>query len=163
MLIKNMFNGTSMEYTKRCKLRIAFSIGLVILGIISLAAASMYGTKIIPMTSYTEESLDFLQGFYTGTGVGLIAAAVITMIRNMRYLKNKELQKARAVYENDERNRMIGTKCWAYSGYAMFLFLYIGILVGGMISMTVLKVLLCVLGAYGGFLLLFRMILQKVM
>ena len=158
-----MFNGTSMEYTKRCKLRIAFSIGLVILGIIALAAALMYGTKIIPMTSYTEDNLDFLQGFYTGTGIGLIAAAVITMIRNMRYLKNKELQKARAVYENDERNRLIGTKCWAYAGYAMFLFLYIGILVGGMISMTVLKVLLCVLGAYGGFLLIFRMILRKVM
>ena len=85
MLIKNMFNGTSMEYTKRCKLRIAFSIGLVILGIIALAAASMYGTKIIPMTSYTEDNLDFLQGFYTGTGGGLIAAAVITMIRTTPY------------------------------------------------------------------------------
>jgi len=153
----------TMDFTKRCKLRIVYSIVLIILGLLALAVSSGYGTIIVPMTPVTEESLDFIRGFYTGIGFGLVAAASITIFRNIQLLKNKELQKARALYENDERNRLIGTKCWAYAGYAMFLFLYVGILVGGMISMTVLKVLLCVLGAYGGFLLIFRMILRKVM
>ena len=161
MILNKMFSGTSMEFTKRCKLRIAVSTGIMVLGAVALAVSLMYGTKIQAMDPGSPEKQSFIQGFYSGTGGGLIAAGLITIIRYVRILNNEELKKKRALYENDERNQYIGTKCWAYAGYALFLCLYVGILVSGFISMTVLKVLLCVLGVYGGLLLIFKLLLQK--
>ena len=53
---------------------------------------------------------DYSSGYYVGLGCGLIAAAIITIIKNLRLLKNKEDLKQREIYESDERNRMIGLK-----------------------------------------------------
>ena len=87
----------------------------------------------------------------------------MTVINNIRYLKKPELKKKRKIYETDERNRMIGLRCWAYTGYTMMLGLYIGILAGGFISLTVLKTLLAVLAVYAVILGIFKIILQRVM
>lgn len=163
MILNKLFSGSSMEFTKKCKMRIGFGVGFVFLGILALFAAFLYETKIPALYPGTPENQEFIRGFYVGTGCGLIAASVITIIKNIRLLKNEELQKKRALYENDERNQLIGTKCWSYAGYSMFLFLYVGILISGYISMVVLKVLLCVLAVYGGLLLIFKLVLQKVM
>lgn len=163
MTVNKLFRGTVMDFTKKCKLRIGFSVGLMFLGGLALLAASLYGSEYPAMISDISENQDFVRGFYVGTGYGLIAAAIITIIKNVRLLKNQELQKKRMLYENDERNRLIGTKTWAYTGYAMFLLLYVGILVSGFYNLTVLKVLLGVLGVYGGLLLIFKTILQRIM
>lgn len=163
MILNKMFGSSAMDYTKRCKLRIVAGAGLIILGVIALVTASMYGTMLSAYISENPDGSDFVQGFYTGIGGGLIVAAAITIIRNYQYLKNPEKRKVRELYENDERNRLIGTKCWAYAGYALFLALYVGILVAGFINVLILKVLLGVLAVYGIFLLLFRILLQKAM
>ena len=163
MILNKLFGGFEMEYTKRCKLRIAAGVGLIILGLIALAMASMYETILSANAFEGSEAFDFVRGFYSGIGGGLIAAASITIFRNYQYLKDVEKRKVRELYENDERNRLIGTKCWAYAGYALFFALYVGILIAGFVDILILKVLLAVLGVYGIFLLLFRIILQKVM
>jgi len=162
MIMNNMFRGTAMEYTKKCKLRIGIGIGIVFLGVIALFASVMYGTKIPVLYPGSSENQEFVRGFYTGTGGGLIAAAIITIIKNYRLLKNEDKRRERALYENDERNRLIGMKCWAYSGYAMFLLLYVGILVSGFINILILKTLLGVLALHGLLLLIFKTMLQRV-
>ena len=81
----------------------------------------------------------------------------------MRYLKNPELLKKGQVAEDDERNRLLGLRCWAYTGYAMFLVLYVGMLIGGFISPTVVVVLQTVLAVYALLLLVFRTILARCM
>ena len=104
-----------------------------------------------------------MPGFYGGTGFGLAAAGVITIIRNLKYLRNPELKEKRRIYETDERNRMLGLRCWAYTGYTMMLSLYIGILISGFISMTVTKTLISVAAFFAVLLLVFRRLLQKIM
>ncbi len=163
MILSKLFAGSSMDFTKKCKIRIGLSVGIGILGMIALAASFLYGTKIPVLYPGTPENQEFVRGFYTGTGGGLIAAAIITIIRNYRLLNNEEKRKARALYEQDERNQLMGTKCWAYAGYAMFLFLYVGILISGFMNILILKTLLCVLGGYGLLLLIFKLLLQRVM
>ena len=106
---------------------------------------------------------DYIPGFYWGTGAGLVAAGIISIIRNVKYLKNPELGKKRKIYETDERNRMLGLRCWAYTGYTMMLTLYIGILVSGFISLTVSKTLMVVAAFYAVVLFVFRRLLQKAM
>ncbi|MBQ7796918.1 MAG: hypothetical protein IJ374_10220 [Lachnospiraceae bacterium] len=163
MILDKMFSGgTPYNFESRCKKRIVVGVVVIILGMIALVASINYDA--IPKVFLdAPKHIEFIKGFYTGSGSGLMVAGMVIIIKNIRFLKNEELKKKRAVEEGDERNRLIGTKCWAYAGYSLFLCLYIGIMVSGFISVLVLKVLLGVLGVYGGLLLIFRLLLQKSM
>lgn len=98
-----------------------------------------------------------------GLGCGLIAAAIITIIKNLRLLKNKEALKQREIYESDERNRMIGLKCWSYAGYAMFILLYIALLFAGAVNVVVMNTILVTLAGFAICLFISRLILNKIM
>ena len=98
-----------------------------------------------------------------GLGCGLIAAAIITIIKNLRLLKNKEALKQREIYESDERNRMIGLKCWSYAGYAMFISLYIALLFAGAVNVVVMNTILVTLAGFAICLFISRLILNKIM
>ena len=110
MILTNSFNGSTKEYDKRCKMRIGISAGIMLLGFAALVVALLYGDRIPTLYKATTDALSFINGFYTGIGGGLIAAGMITIIKNIRILRNPELKKERALYENDERNQLIGTK-----------------------------------------------------
>ena len=86
MIVNKLFRGTVMDFTKKCKLRIGLSVGLMFLGGLALLAASLYGSEYPAMISDISENQDFVRGFYVGTGYGLIAAAIITIIKNVRLL-----------------------------------------------------------------------------
>ena len=162
MWLKKMFVDTSVDFEKRCRSRIAMSGVVIVLGIVSLLLVVL--TKgHVPVFYLEPEAADFVSGFYTGIGFGLVVAGAITIVQNVRYLKNADLKKQRRIYETDERNRMLGLRSWAYSGYAMFLLLYVGILVSGFISVTVMKTLLAVIAVYGLLLLVFREVLKRSM
>lgn len=162
MLLNQLFIDNPINFDKRCKTRIVCSCLLIVLGAAAVALSFLAGNQL-PVSYLEEGHSDFLSGFYLGTGFGLICAAAATIIKNVRYLKNPKLRKEREIYESDERNRMLGLRCWAYTGYAMLFLLYTGILVSGFISLTVLKTLLVVIAVYGVMLLIFRCILQKAM
>ena len=96
-------------------------------------------------------------------GFGVIVAGVITIINNVRLLKNPEKLKEREIYESDERNKMIGLKTWSYAGYAMFILLYIAQMVAGAFNVMVMNTLLAVLGVFALCLFFSRVILSKLM
>lgn len=151
MLVNESRAGKNIE--KRVKLRIAYSVLLCILGI-----ASLYIGIFVPLES---GNMDFSAGFYVGVGSGLIVASVITIIKNVRLLKNAEALKKRDIFESDERNRLIGLKTWSYTGYAMFIILYITLLAAGAVNVVVMKTILVVLGVYALCLLITRKIVEK--
>lgn len=161
-MMKQYLLGNEIDFEKKCKLRIWAGAGFVLLGTLALIALSFYRFHV-PVLYLEEGHQDFVGGFYCGTGFALIASGLITILKNRRYLKKADLQKKRKVYEQDERNRMIGLRSWAYAGYSMFLLLYLSILVSGFISMTILKVLLVVLAVFGLLLFCFSLILRKLM
>lgn len=153
MLLNEMKVGKGI--VKKIKLRIIYSVVLVILGIASLYVG-------FNVTLATGNS-DYSSGYYVGLGFGLIAAAIITIIKNIRLLRNEEALRQREIYEEDERNKMIGLKTWSYAGYAMFILLYIGILVAGAINVVVMNTILVILGAFALCLFVVRVILSKIM
>lgn len=148
MWLNRLFAEESIDFEKRCRLRIRVGLGIAALGLLAAAIAGFKG-------SYAP--------FYGSMGVGLMAGGLLSAKRNRGYLKNPALRKEREVVENDERNRLLGLRCWAYTGYTMFLLLYMGILVGGFINPAAATVLLVVTGIYGLLLLLFRLILARAM
>lgn len=159
MWLNQLFTDTPINFEKRCKTRI--TVG-------SLAAVLGAATLLLPLPALRPLFLDpgyqdHVTSFYTGIGAGLLAAGLMIVWKNLRYLKNPELKKKREIYETDERNRMLGLRCWAYAGYSMFLVLYLGVIVSGFISLTAMKVLCTVAAVYALLLLVFRRLLQSVM
>ena len=153
MLLNESKSGK--DITQKIKFRIMYSALLAILGVVSF-----YVGICIPITSGNTE---FSSGFYTGIGSGIIAASIITIIKNLRLLKNKDALKRREIYEFDERNRMIGLKSWSYAGYAMFLLLYIALLFAGAMNVIVMKTILGILAAFAVCLFISRCVLKKIM
>lgn len=146
---------TKKTIEKKIKNRIVYCVCLIALG----AASLVLGLgNILPV-----EMSEYIGGYYLGLGSGLIAAGIITIIRHVRTLRDPEQLKAKEIYENDERNKMIGLKAWSYTGYAMFLILYVGMLVAGFVSEMVLNTLLVILGLYALCLFFAKMYCQKTM
>ena len=83
MILTNSFNGSTKEYDKRCKMRIGLSSGIMLLGFVALVVALLYGDRIPTLYKATTDDLSFINGFYTGIGGGLIAAGIITIIKNI--------------------------------------------------------------------------------
>lgn len=151
MLVNESRAGKTIE--KRMKLRIVYSVLLGILGV-----ASIYVGGFVPLAS---GNTDFSAGFYVGVGCGTVAAAVITIIKNIRLLKNAEALRKRDIFEADERNRLIGLKTWSYTGYAMFIILYVALLIAASVNVVIMKTILAVLGVYGLCLLITRKIVER--
>lgn len=94
---------------------------------------------------------------------GTAMAGILQIVRNRSFLKNPERMKKRKVWEMDERVRTIGTRSWAYAGYSLFLLLYAGILVSGFVSITAVRLLLCVMAAFAALLGIWGVILGQKM
>ena len=148
MRLNTLFTEEPIDFESRCRTRIKVGLGIAVLGLLSLAVMALGGQDT---------------AFYGSLGAGLMAGGILSVRRNRRYLKDPALRKRQEVAENDERNRLLGLRCWAYTGYTMFLLLYVGILVSGFVDRTAAMVLLTVTGVYALVLLVFRVFLQKVM
>lgn len=146
-------NKTEKTIEKKIKTRIIYCVCLILLGAVALILGTVSSVEIS----------DYASGFYTGVGGGLIAAGIITIIRHIRTLKNKERLREKEVYEKDERNRMIGLKTWSYAGWIMFIALYVGMLIAGFISEIVLNTLLIVLAVYALCIFFARVYCEKTM
>ena len=160
MWMKQLFEERSVDFERICKTRIRLGIGVVFLGALAVLAMGLERGDL-PILYLEEGARAFMANFYLWMGVGLMAGGLIKIARSRRLLKNPDLKRKQESMETDERNRELGLRCWAYSGYTMFLLLYLGILAGGFVSMTMVCVLLTVLGVYGLLLIVFRMILQR--
>lgn len=163
MSANQLLTGKTIDFEKKCHMRMWVSVGLFLLGLAAAILGLAVGAEKIPASLLASDFDDFVPGFYTGTGCGLMAASLITWIRQRRYLTNAELCKKKSIEENDERMRLIGLRCWAYAGYSMFIFLYIGMLVSLFISSVFLKTLLLVLSVFALLLLVFKVILTRIM
>ncbi len=160
--LKQLFADSPVDFEKRCRMRIHWGVRFMILGAAAVLVVVLNHGQV-PVMYAENDSGDFLPQFYVSLGFAMAASGAVTVVKNFRCLKNDGLKKQRALEETDERNRLLGLRAWAYSGYSMFLLLYLGILAGGFISVSLVKILLAVMAVYGLNLLIFRSILSKCM
>ena len=152
MLFERIFGEESFDFEKICKIRIKVGMSLMLLGFLSITIAFIG----------QQEGSDMRQ-MYTCLGIGLAAGGIGVAVKNRMILKNPDLKRTREIMEKDERNRAIGLRCWACTGYTMFLLLYLGILAGGFLDEMIVHVLLVVEALYVLLLLGFRLLLQRKM
>lgn len=65
--------------------------------------------------------MGMIDEYWTGMGTALIVVGIIFMIRQIRYQTNAEYKDTVDVEVNDERNRYLRLKAWAWAGYMLAL------------------------------------------
>lgn len=61
---------------------------------------------------------EIVDSFWSGMGGALIGVGVIRLIQFIKIQKNPEYREKIETERNDERNKFIGGRAWAWSGYA---------------------------------------------
>ena len=74
-------------------------------------------------------TFDIIDSFWGGMGTGLIAVGFVQTVRWMRYRSNSEFREKFDTNANDERNRFISNKAWAWAGYISLLTGALGVIV----------------------------------
>ena len=116
--------------------RFIFSIAWIVLGITFLVCSI----------------LGILDDFWSGLGCGLFAVGTMQLIRVKRYASNPDYRTAVDTEVNDERNKYISMRAWAWAGYSYIMICaaavillkiagmdrYVGIASGGLCLMLVM-------------------------
>ena len=55
--------------------------------------------------------------YWCGMGGGLLGVGVVQTIRNLRYLRSSEYREKVDTTNQDERNKFLANKAWAWAGY----------------------------------------------
>ncbi len=87
------------------KVRFAFSIFWMLVG------AVLLGLGVA----------EVIDSFWSGMGGGLVGVGLVQTVRNIRYRKDPEYREKTDTENQDERNRFIGGKAWAWAGYLFVL------------------------------------------
>ena len=67
--------------------------------------------------------------FWSGMGTSLVVIGVIFLIRNIKYKTNEEYREKIDIESNDERNKYISLKAWAWAGYLFVMLGAVGAIV----------------------------------
>ena len=62
-----------------------------------------------------------LDTYWSGMGGGLLAVGILQLVRHIRYRKNEEYREQVDIAVNDERNKYLTGKAWAWAGYLFVL------------------------------------------
>lgn len=83
------------------KERLIASIIEIIIGL-ALVAASMFGV---------------VDEYWSGMGTALIIVGILFLIRVIKYKTNDDYKEKYDIERNDERNKYLALKAWAWAGY----------------------------------------------
>ena len=60
---------------------------------------------------------EWIDSYWSGMGGGFLAVGILQLIRHIRYRKDEDYREKVDVETNDERNRFLAGKAWAWAGY----------------------------------------------
>lgn len=98
-----------MKYSRR----IVLSIAWILVGAVTFALGVM----------------GILDEFFGGFGGALLAVGILQLIRHIRYKTNEEYKEKIDTEINDERNKFLSGRAWAWTGYVMILVTAVGAIV----------------------------------
>ena len=77
--------------------------------------------------------------YWCGFGAGLLGVGVVQTIRNIRYLRSAEYREKVNTTNQDERNRFLANKAWAWAGYLYVLVAAVATIVFQLLGKTELS------------------------
>ncbi|MBR6678337.1 MAG: hypothetical protein IKL23_06385, partial [Oscillospiraceae bacterium] len=67
-----------------------------------------------------------LDSYWSGMGSALIVVGTIFLFRQIKYKRNPAYKEQVDTANNDERNKYLGMKAWAWTGYSLVILLAVG-------------------------------------
>ena len=67
-----------------------------------------------------------VDSFWSGMGGALIGVGTVRIVQFVRYRKNPEYREKVEIEANDERNKFIGGRAWAWAGYGFVMLNAVG-------------------------------------
>lgn len=64
---------------------------------------------------------EVVDSYWSGMGGGFVGVGIAQLIRHIRYRKNEDYREKVDVETNDERNKFLTGKAWAWAGYLFVL------------------------------------------
>ncbi len=122
-----------------CRRKNKCLLGLILLGIISAAAA--YYMEF----SGKMKVDDYMLGVYCGIGVGLICSGIVFLIRNKRLMKDEGKLKEARLQVTDERNIEIGSRALRMAAFVLLIVMYLAFLFGGLYDPMISKLMSCMI------------------
>lgn len=114
--------------------KLLISIGLLLISIVTMIVTGVAKSKGLFHD-------DFMMGVYEGVGVGLFAASIALLVRNIRRLTNKEVARKSRIEMNDERNLEIYRKAICMATFVVLIVSYLIMLIGGLLYPILTKVM----------------------
>ena len=72
---------------------------------------------ILGVTLFVCGILEIVDSYWSGMGAGLLAVGILQLVRHIRYRTNTEYREAVEIRNQDERNKFLSGKAWAWAGY----------------------------------------------
>lgn len=85
--------------------------------------------------------LGWIDHFWSSIGWGITVVGILQTIRNIRYRTNTAYREETDTKNNDERNRFLANKAWAWAGYVYVLIAGVSIIVLKIIGQEALMTL----------------------
>ena len=84
--------------------------------------------------------LEIVDSFWSGMGGALIAVGIVRMIHIGRYRSDEAYRENVEIEANDERNRFIRNKAWAWAGYLFIIIAAISTIVLRLLGQDLLSI-----------------------
>lgn len=117
---------TDEDYKKSLKkkmiaYRVLFLLGLIT--IVTFQIAREWFQMTLP---------DFMMGFYSGIGAGLIGVSLILTLKTRRILRSPEALRRSRIKNTDERNVNISAKSMRTALFVLLIAMYLVMIIGGL-------------------------------
>jgi len=100
------------DYQRALKQRRGFSLAMLLVGLVGFVCYFM----LVPGSSLS----DHAQGFYLGAASGIVAGALVLLLRAQRLLSNPDARKKARIQEQDEREQYIINETAKFAGIFTF-------------------------------------------
>ena len=158
---ESMKNNGQTRLVRRCRLRIFLGAAALILGAAAHSGSGFFGRSVSPSLSGTEKPQLHDKLLLRHRPGADHCRSFLLILRNRSYLKDPERRRQQEIRGLTNAARPSVLKSWAYAGYSLFILLYVMILLSGFVSVLMVKLLLCIMAAFAGLLIIWRMILSR--
>ena len=76
---------------------------------------------LVGIALFVCSAMGWIDIYWSGMGGGFLGVGIVQLARHIRYRKNDDYREKVDVAVNDERNRFLTGKAWAWSGYLFVL------------------------------------------